>query len=172
VYLLMVALYNAYRAPLVIMFAVPVAAVGAFGALAITGQSLNLFSLIGVVMLIGLVSKNGILLVDFAHLKVLEGMDKHSAIVQAARERFRPIVMTTASMISGMLPLALALDPGSESRRSLGTVVIGGLTSSLLLTLVLVPVVYMWLAPGPPQRKARTAADEARPAPALTLEPR
>ena len=173
VYLLMVALYNAYRAPLVIMFAVPVAAVGAFGALAITGQSLNLFSLIGVVMLVGLVSKNGILLVDFAHLKVLDGMDKYSSIVQAARERFRPIIMTTASMISGMLPLALALDPGSASRRSLGTVVIGGLTSSLLLTLVLVPVVYMWLAPGPPQRKAESVTPDGQPAsPALTLEAR
>jgi HAE1 family hydrophobic/amphiphilic exporter-1 len=172
VYLLMVGLYNAYRAPLVIMFAVPVAAVGAFGALALTRQSLNLYSLIGTVMLIGLVSKNGILLVDFAHLKVLDGMDKLSAITQAARERFRPIIMTTASMISGMLPLALALDPGSTAKRSLGTVVIGGLTSSLLLTLVLVPVVYMWLAPGPPQRKTEAAPAHDGQAPALTLEPR
>jgi HAE1 family hydrophobic/amphiphilic exporter-1 len=172
VYLLMVGLYNAYRAPLVIMFAVPVAAVGAFGALALTRQSLNLYSLIGTVMLIGLVSKDGILLVDFAHLKVLDGMDKLSAITQAARERFRPIIMTTASMISGMLPLALALDPGSTAKRSLGTVVIGGLTSSLLLTLVLVPVVYMWLAPGPPQRKTEAAPAHDGQAPALTLEPR
>jgi HAE1 family hydrophobic/amphiphilic exporter-1 len=152
VYLLMVALYDAYRAPFVIMFAVPVAAVGAFGALAITRQSLNLYSLIGVVMLVGLVSKNGILLVDFAHLKVLAGLDKLSAIRQAARERFRPIIMTTFSMICGMLPLALALDSGSVAKRSLGTVVIGGLTSSLVLTLVLVPVMYMWIAPGPPAK--------------------
>jgi HAE1 family hydrophobic/amphiphilic exporter-1 len=152
VYLLMVALYDAYRAPLVIMFSVPVAAIGAFGALAITGQSLNLYSLIGVVMLVGLVSKNGILLVDFAHLKVLHGLDKLTAIRQAARERFRPIVMTTVSMISGMLPLALALDPGSAAKRSLGTVVIGGLTSSLILTLIVIPIVYMWIAPGPPEK--------------------
>ncbi|MGP6155968.1 MAG: efflux RND transporter permease subunit, partial [Vulcanimicrobiaceae bacterium] len=152
VYLLMVALYNGYRVPLVIMFSVPVAAVGAFGALALTHQTLNLFSLIGVIMLVGLVSKNGILLVDFATLKVEGGSDKRTAIVQAARERFRPIVMTTVSMISGMLPLALALDPGSAAKRSLGTVVIGGLTSSLILTLVLVPVVYLWFAPGPPGR--------------------
>ena len=158
VYLLIIALYDAYRAPLVIMFAVPVAAIGAFGALAITGQSLNLFSLIGVVMLVGLVSKNGILLVDFAQLKVLDGQDKLSAIKAAARERFRPIVMTTVSMIAGMLPLALALDPGSAAKRSLGTVVIGGLTSSLLLTLILVPVVYLWIAPGPPSRPASDAA--------------
>ena len=102
-------------------------------------------------MLVGLVSKNGILLVDFAQLKVQSGIDKATAIAQAARERFRPIVMTTASMIAGMTPLALALDPGSAAKRSLGTVVIGGLTSSLLLTLVLVPVIYMWIAPGPPK---------------------
>lgn len=161
VYLLMVALYNAYRVPLVIMFAIPVAAVGALGALALTGQTLNLFSLIGTVMLVGLVSKNGILLVDFAILKVEEGLDKVTAIRQAARERFRPILMTTLSMVSGMLPMALALDPTDASKRSLGTVVIGGLTSSLILTLVLVPVMYVWLAPGPPQKISleRLAAD-------------
>ena len=150
VYLLMVALYDAYRAPFVIMFSVPVAAIGAFGALALTHQTLNLFSLIGLVMLVGLVSKNGILLVDFAHHHVLAGASKLGAIEAAARERFRPIVMTTVSMISGMLPLALALDPGSAAKRSLGTVVIGGLLSSLVLTLVLIPIVYMWIAPGPP----------------------
>jgi HAE1 family hydrophobic/amphiphilic exporter-1 len=165
VFLLMVALYNAYRAPFVIMFSVPVAAIGAFGSLALTRQSLNLYSLIGVVMLVGLVSKNGILLVDFAHHKVLGGMDKLSAITQAARERFRPIVMTTISMIAGMTPLALALDPASAAKRSLGTVVIGGLVSSLLLTLVLIPVVYMWIAPGPPKRPQAASAEDAPSAP-------
>ena len=160
VYLLMVALYNAYRAPLVIMFAVPVASIGAFGSLAATGQTLNLYSLIGVVMLVGLVSKNGILLVDFAEVHVDAGMEKFDAIKLAARERFRPIVMTTVSMISGMLPLALALDPGSAAKRSLGTVVIGGLTSSLLLTLLIVPIVFIWIAPGPVKR--REAADAQR----------
>jgi HAE1 family hydrophobic/amphiphilic exporter-1 len=163
VYLLMVALYNAYRVPLVIMFSIPVAAIGAFGALALTGQTLNLFSLIGVIMLVGLVSKNGILLVDFAILKVEAGLDKLTAIQQSARERFRPIVMTTVSMIAGMTPLALALDPGSAAKRSLGTVVIGGLTSSLLLTLVIIPIVYLWIAPGPPEQPSpqRLAADGA-----------
>jgi HAE1 family hydrophobic/amphiphilic exporter-1 len=171
VYLLMIALYNAYRAPLVIMFAVPVAAVGALGALAITNQTLNLFSLIGVVMLVGLVSKNGILLVDFAELRVHAGMEKVAAMKEAARERFRPIVMTTVSMISGMLPLALALDPGSAAKRSLGTVVIGGLTSSLLLTLVLVPIMFVWIAPGPPKEPAPEEID-GRPLqrPALATE--
>jgi HAE1 family hydrophobic/amphiphilic exporter-1 len=170
VYLLMIALYNAYRAPLVIMFAVPVAAVGAFGALAITGQTLNLYSLIGVVMLVGLVSKNGILLVDFAEIKVGAGMQKFDAMQEAARERFRPIVMTTVSMISGMLPLALALDPGSAAKRSLGTVVIGGLTSSLFLTLLIVPIVFCWIAPGP--KTAEPPENETRPSlrPALASE--
>jgi HAE1 family hydrophobic/amphiphilic exporter-1 len=170
VYLLMVALYDAYRAPFVIMFAVPVAAIGAFGFLALTHQGLNLYSIIGVVMLVGLVSKNGILLVDFAGHRVRAGIDKVAAIEEAARVRFRPIVMTTVSMIAGMTPLALALDPGSVAKRSLGTVVIGGLTSSLLLTLVLVPIVFIWIAPGPPQKKAQPELPAATPLPAL--EPR
>lgn len=157
VYLLMIALYNAYRAPLVVMFSIPVAAIGAFGALAITGQSLNLYSMIGVVMLVGLVSKNGILLVDFAILKVEMGVAKREAIIEAARERFRPIFMTTISMIAGMLPLALALDAGSAAKRSLGTVVIGGLTSSLILTLVIIPIMFIWIAPGP----TRSATEKA-----------
>jgi hydrophobic/amphiphilic exporter-1 (mainly G- bacteria), HAE1 family len=147
VYLLMVALYNSYRTPFVIMFSVPVAVVGALGALAITHQTLNLFSFIGSVLLIGLVSKNGILLVDFANRLRLQKRDEAAAVRESAFERFRPIVMTTFAMIAGMLPLALALDPGSQAERSLGTVVIGGLTSSLLLTLLVVPVVYMRLAP-------------------------
>jgi HAE1 family hydrophobic/amphiphilic exporter-1 len=146
VYLLMVALYNSYRTPFIIMFAVPVAAVGALGSLALTHQTLNLFSLIGTVLLIGLVTKNGILLVDFANARQREGLDRITAMRAAARERFRPIVMTTIAMIAGMIPLALALDPGAQAEESLGTVVIGGLLSSLLLTLLLVPVVYVRLA--------------------------
>ncbi len=169
VYLLMVGLYDAYRVPLVVMFSVPVAAIGAFGALWLTAQSLNLFSMIGVVMLVGLVCKNGILLVDFAILKVHAGMDKVLAIKQAARERFRPIIMTTFSMICGMLPLALALDPGSTAKRSLGTVVIGGLMSSLVLTLVLVPIIYIWLAPGPPEKAPVPALPDDASATQLAL---
>jgi HAE1 family hydrophobic/amphiphilic exporter-1 len=149
VYLLMVALYNSYRTPFIIMFAVPVAVVGALGSLALTHQTLNLFSLIGAVLLIGLVTKNGILLVDFANMRRRDGLDRVAAIREAARERFRPIMMTTIAMIAGMIPLALVLDPGAQAERSLGTVVIGGLASSLLLTLLLVPVVYVALAVDP-----------------------
>ncbi|MGA8532791.1 MAG: efflux RND transporter permease subunit [Candidatus Tumulicola sp.] len=147
VYLLMLALYDSYRIPFIIMFAVPVAAVGAVGALAVTRQTLNLFSLIGTILLVGLVSKNGILLVDFANNRIRRGIDRITAIRQSAHERFRPIVMTTAAMVAGMLPLALALEPGSAQRQSLGVVVIGGLLSSLFLTLVVVPVAFVRFAP-------------------------
>jgi HAE1 family hydrophobic/amphiphilic exporter-1 len=147
VFLLMVALYNSYLSPLIIMFAVPVAAVGALGALAITHETLNLYSLIGTILLVGIVAKNGILLVDYANTLRERGHQKLQAIQESAFTRFRPIVMTSISVVAGNIPLALALEPGSSVRSSLGVVVIGGITSSLLLTLVLVPIMYMYLAP-------------------------
>ncbi len=147
VFLLMVALYNSYRAPLIIMFAVPVAAVGALGALWLTHQTLNLYSLIGTILLVGIVTKNGILLVDYANTLRERGKNKLEAITESAFTRFRPIMMTSISVIAGNIPLALALEPGSQVRSSLGVVVIGGISSSLVLTLVLVPIMFMWLAP-------------------------
>jgi len=145
VFLLMAALYDSFIAPFIIMFSVPLAVVGAVGALAMTHETLNAFSLIGTVLLIGLVTKNGILLVDFANRAHAAGAGALSAIKESARVRFRPIIMTTAAMIFGMLPLALGLDPAVAARKSLGIVVIGGLLSSLLLTLLLVPVIYVRL---------------------------
>ncbi|MBV9645914.1 MAG: efflux RND transporter permease subunit [Candidatus Eremiobacteraeota bacterium] len=159
IYMLLVVLYRAYLAPLVIMFSVPVALVGAFGILAVLnvlhglfpgvrtfqGQSLNLFSMLGLVMLVGLVAKNGILLVDYANTLRGRGMALLDAIRESATIRFRPIVMTTVAMIAGMMPLALGITEGAEFRKSMGTVIIGGLTSSLFLTLFLVPVVYVWI---------------------------
>ena len=147
VFLLMVALYNSYRAPFIIMFSVPVAAVGALGALWITHSTLNLFSLIGTILLVGIVTKNGILLVDYANTLRERGETKIKAIQESAYTRFRPIIMTSISVIAGNIPLALALEPGSSTRSSLGIVVIGGITSSLILTLVLVPIMYILLAP-------------------------
>ena len=147
VFLLMVALYNSYRAPFIIMFSVPVAAVGALGALFLTRSTLNLFSLIGTILLVGIVTKNGILLVDYANTLRERGESKIKAIQESAFTRFRPIIMTSISVIAGNIPLALALEPGSSTRSSLGVVVIGGITSSLILTLVLVPVMYVLLAP-------------------------
>ncbi|MEO6990596.1 MAG: efflux RND transporter permease subunit [Candidatus Baltobacteraceae bacterium] len=159
IYMLLVVLYRAYLTPLVIMFSVPVALVGAFGLLAILnalhglfpdvrlfqGQSLNLFSMLGIVMLVGLVAKNGILLVDYANTLRERGYDLTNAIRESATIRFRPIVMTTIAMIAGMTPLAAGITDGAEFRKSMGTVIIGGLASSLFLTLFLVPVVYVWM---------------------------
>ena len=147
VFVLMVALYDSYRSPLIVMFSVPVAAVGALGALALTHETLNLYSLIGTILLVGLAAKNGILLVDYANTLRERGRGKLRAIVESVDARFRPIAMTSLSVIVGNLPLALALEPGSQARASLGTVVVGGIASSLVLTLVVVPVMYLALSP-------------------------
>jgi hydrophobic/amphiphilic exporter-1 (mainly G- bacteria), HAE1 family len=157
VYVLMVVLYSSFLTPFVIMFSVPLALVGALYGLAITHQTLNLFSLIGIIMLFGLVAKNGILLVDYANTQRQHGLRVVDAMRTAAGIRLRPIVMTTASMVFGMLPLALGLAEGAEFRRSMGTVLIGGLLSSLILTLFLVPVVYSWVAGGIEKRADRRA---------------
>ena len=147
VFLLIVALYNSYRTPFVMLFAIPVATIGALGALWITHSTLNLYSLIGIVLLVGLVTKNGILLVDYADTVRLRGAPKEDGMLEAAATRFRPIVMTTVAMMAGMLPLALGLEPGAQTHASLAIVVIGGLLSSLALTLFVVPIMYRWIAP-------------------------
>jgi len=142
VYLVMVALYNSYLYPFVVLFSIPFAIVGALLALALSGSTMNIFSMIGMVMLIGLVAKNAILLVDFTNQQREAGLNVIDALISAGKERLRPILMTTLSMIFGMLPIALATGASSESKHGLAWVIIGGLTSSLLLTLVVVPVVY------------------------------
>lgn len=145
VYLVMVALYNSYLYPFVVLFSIPVAVIGALLALALTGESLTIFSMIGMIMLIGLVAKNAILLVDFTNKLREEGRSVAVALIEAGKERLRPILMTTLSMVIGMLPIALASGDGAESKNGLAWVIIGGLTSSLLLTLILVPAVYVSL---------------------------
>jgi multidrug efflux pump subunit AcrB len=143
VYLIMVALYDSYVYPFVVLFSIPVAIVGALLGLALTMENLSIFSFLGIIMLVGLVAKNAILLVDFTnHLKA-EGMPVRQALVEAGRERLRPILMTTVAMVFGMLPIALAGGAGAEWKNGLGWVLVGGLTSSMLLTLVVVPVVYL-----------------------------
>lgn len=143
VYLIMVALYNSYIYPFVVLFSIPVAMVGALLALAMTMQSLNIFSILGIIMLIGLVAKNAILLVDFAnHLKE-KGYNTVDALLESGRTRLRPILMTTIAMVIGMLPLALASGAGAEWKNGMAWALIGGLTSSMLLTLVVVPVIYL-----------------------------
>jgi HAE1 family hydrophobic/amphiphilic exporter-1 len=143
VYLIMVALYNSYLYPFVVMFSIPAAIVGALFALALTGEYLTIFSIIGMIMLIGLVAKNAILIVDFANKQREQGASVYDALIEAGKERLRPIMMTTLSMILGMMPIALASGASAESKNGLAWVIIGGLTSSLMLTLILVPSVYM-----------------------------
>jgi HAE1 family hydrophobic/amphiphilic exporter-1 len=142
VYMIMVSLFESYIHPLTIMFSLPLALVGALGALALTGMALNMFSMIGLIMLMGLVTKNAILLVDRANAMRSAGMTMREALLDAGRTRLRPILMTTATMVFGMMPLALALGAGSEMRQGMAVVVVAGLLSSTLLTLVLVPVIY------------------------------
>lgn len=145
VYLVMVALYNSYLYPFVVLFSIPMAIIGALLALAITGNYLGIFPLIGMIMLIGLVAKNAILLVDFTNQLREKGHSIMDALIEAGKERLRPILMTTFSMVIGMLPIALATGASSETKNGMAWVIIGGLISSLLLTLVLVPSVYLSL---------------------------
>lgn len=143
VYLIMVALYDSAVYPFVVLFSIPLAVIGAFFALALTMSELNIFSIIGLLTLIGLVAKNAILLVDFTNQLKAEGKSTYQALVEAGGDRLRPIVMTTVAMIFGMLPVAIASGAGAETKNGMAWVIIGGLTSSLVLTLFVVPNVYM-----------------------------
>jgi hydrophobic/amphiphilic exporter-1 (mainly G- bacteria), HAE1 family len=143
VYLIMVALYDSYIYPFVVLFSIPVAMVGALLALAMTMQSLNIFSILGIIMLVGLVAKNAILLVDYTNQLKAKGARVLDALMESGRTRLRPILMTTIAMVIGMLPLALASGAGAEWKNGMAWALIGGLTSSMLLTLVVVPVMYL-----------------------------
>jgi hydrophobic/amphiphilic exporter-1 (mainly G- bacteria), HAE1 family len=145
IYMLLVALYESFLSPLAIMFSVPVALVGAFGGLLLTGNTFNLFSMIGIIMLMGLVAKNGILLVDYTNTLRARGMTRLAALLDAGPTRLRPIVMTSCTVIAAMMPLALKLHEGAESRAPMAIVIIGGVATSTLLTLLLVPVMYSYL---------------------------
>jgi HAE1 family hydrophobic/amphiphilic exporter-1 len=142
VYMILAAQFDSFVHPFTIMLSLPMAVVGAFGGLFLTGMTLNIFSMIGLIMLMGLVVKNAILLVDYANHEVGKGKTVLEALMSAGPVRLRPILMTTAAMIFGMLPVALALGEGGETRAPMAVVVIGGLITSTLLTLVVVPVVY------------------------------
>jgi HAE1 family hydrophobic/amphiphilic exporter-1 len=143
IYMLLVALYQSWLQPLAIMFALPVTLVGAFGGLLLTGNTLNVLALLGVIMLAGIVTKNAILIVDFANmLRREQGYERKDALVAAGRLRLRPILMTTAAIVGSLLPVLLGKGAGAEIRAPLAAVVIGGNISSTLLTLILVPVIY------------------------------
>ncbi|MCX6249547.1 MAG: efflux RND transporter permease subunit [Bacteroidetes bacterium] len=143
VYLIMVALYDSYLYPFVVLFSIPLAIIGALLALGLTMQSLTIFSILGMIMLVGLVGKNAILLVDFTNQRKSEGLSTVQALIDAGKVRMRPILMTTFSMIFGMMPIALASGAGSEWKNGMAWALIGGLTSSMFLTLIVVPVVYL-----------------------------
>ncbi|MDO9552781.1 efflux RND transporter permease subunit [Rhodonellum sp.] len=145
IYLIMVALYDNYIYPFVVLFSIPVAAIGAFLALNLSLSNLSLFALLGLIMLMGLVTKNAILIVDFTNQLKEEGKPFREALVIAGKGRLRPILMTTLSMVFGMLPIALATGTAAEWKNGLAWVIIGGLLSSLVLTVYLVPMVYYWV---------------------------
>jgi multidrug efflux pump len=144
IYLVLSAQFESFRDPFIIMFTVPLALAGALLTLWRYDETLNIFSQIGIIMLIGLVTKNGILIVEFANQRKAQGMDVSEAIIGAAQSRFRPILMTSLSTILGILPIALALGAGAESRVSMGIAVIGGLIFSTLLTLYVIPGIYTY----------------------------
>jgi hydrophobic/amphiphilic exporter-1 (mainly G- bacteria), HAE1 family len=137
--------FKSFLQPLALMTALPLTLIGVVLALLAFRSTLNMFSVIGIVMLMGLVTKNAILLVDFAIRAQAAGMARNAALLEAARVRLRPILMTTLAMVFGMVPLAFALSEGSEQRAPMGQAVIGGVITSSLLTLVVVPVIYCWL---------------------------
>lgn len=142
VYLVMVALYDNFVTPFVVLFSIPLSFIGALLALALANQTLNIFTILGIIMLIGLVAKNAIMLVDFANHRKDAGASTYDALISANHARFRPILMTTIAMAIGMVPIAFATGDGADMNRGLALVIMGGLLSSLFLTLVVVPVVY------------------------------
>ena len=146
IFLVMAAQFESFKDPFVIMFTVPLALFGALLFMWIFGITLNIYSQIGIIMLVGLVAKNGILIVEFANQRQNAGLNKHQAIIEASVQRLRPILMTSISTILGLLPLALATGEGANGRIAMGTAVIGGLLISTLLTLFLIPAMYIYLS--------------------------
>jgi multidrug efflux pump len=146
VYLALSAQFESFRDPFVIMFTVPLALAGALFSLWYFDQTLNIFSQIGIIMLIGLVTKNAILIVEFANQRKAQDFQFEDAIKGAAVARFRPILMTSFTTVFGYMPIALAIGAGSQSRTSMGIVVIGGLIFATILTLYIIPVMYSYLS--------------------------
>jgi len=145
IYMILASQFGSFLQPIAIMSALPLTLIGVFLSLLLFRSTLNLFSIIGFVMLMGLVTKNAILLVDFANQARKAGAERNAALLEAAHVRLRPILMTTLAMVFGMIPLALGIAEGSEQRAPMGQAVIGGIITSSILTLVVVPVIYTWL---------------------------
>ena len=142
VYLIMVALYDNFVYPFVVLFSILVSLVGAILALNLSSSNMGVFTMLGMLMLLGLVAKNAILIVDFTNQLKAKGKDTYEALLEAVKERMRPILMTTIAMVIGMIPIATASGSGAEWKNGLAWVLIGGLTSSMFLTIIVVPMIY------------------------------
>lgn len=167
IFLVLAAQFESWVDPLIIMFTVPLAMAGALFSLWLGGHTLNIFSEIGIIVLIGLVTKNGILIVEFANQRQEHGLLRTPAVADAARQRFRPILMTTLAMALGSLPIALGLGAASKSRVPMGVAIIGGLLFALILTLFVVPALYSYMASGTDQAEGseedmRGSADDRK----------
>ncbi len=145
IYLVLAAQFESWIDPFIILFSVPLAGFGALGALYLAGGTINIYSQIGLVTLVGLITKHGILIVEFANQTMAEGETKLNAIVHSATLRLRPILMTTGAMVLGAVPLALATGAGAESRQAIGWVIVGGMGVGTLLTLIVVPIIYLFM---------------------------
>ena len=146
IYLILAAQFESFKDPFVIMLTVPLAVSGALIFMYFNGQTMNIYSQIGIIMLIGLVAKNGILIVEFANQKQENGIDKLTAIREASIQRLRPILMTSVSTILGLVPLAFATGEGANGRIAMGISVVGGMLISTLLTMFIVPAVYTYVS--------------------------
>lgn len=144
IYMLLAVLYESYITPFIRMFSLPLGLIGALICLAVTSNTLNLYSLIGILVMDGLVAKNGTLLLDYTRTLMDEGMNAYDAVIEAGKTRLRPIFMTTMTMVVGMLPTALAIAEGAETRASMAWVIIGGLLSSTVFTLVIIPIIFLF----------------------------
>jgi len=161
IYMVLASQFKSFIQPIALMSSLPLTLIGVVGALMMFRSTLSMFSIIGVIMLMGLVTKNAILLVDFAIRSREDGMERSAALLHAAKVRLRPILMTTLAMIFGMVPLAFALSEGSEQRAPMGQAVIGGVITSSILTLVVVPVIYCYLDDLAVWTKAKWAGNSA-----------
>ena len=146
-FIILAALYESLVQPIIIMVALPLSFIGVFIALAATGKSFNLFTMMGIILLMGMVGKNAVLLVDFANQQLRKGVDVQTALITAGEKRLRPILMTTFAMVFAMLPLVLSHGPGFESNSPMATAIVGGLISSMVLTLVVIPAIYKLMSP-------------------------
>jgi len=146
IFLVLAAQFESFVDPFVIMLTVPLALVGALASIHLSGGTLNVFSQIGLVTLVGLITKHGILIVEFSNQLRRKGLATRDAVVEAASMRLRPILMTTGAMVLGALPLALASGAGAESRQQIGWVIVGGMSVGTILTIFVVPTVYIWFA--------------------------